>query len=236
MKSIRVGRIAGIGVAALSLAGCLATGGVTSKEGPAMDSVRLEKYDGPKARVAIAEFEDKMSSSSYYRGEYGRGMKDMLTTALFQSNRYIVLERERLAALEAERARRGSKGKIEDADLLVTAAITGFDPGESGMSAGMGGLLGKSMLGGVTGAFKQARVTMDIRVIDVDTGRIIAATSAEGKSTSVGAGLAGYGGPMGGSLKGFQKGPMETAIREMIKASVDFVISNTPSKYYRDNK
>ncbi len=229
-----IGRLGSIAAATMALAGCLATGGVTSTAGPAMDSVRLEKYDGPKARIAIAEFEDKMSSSGHYRGDYGRGMKDMLTTALFQSNRYIVLERERIAALEAERARRGSKGKIEDADLLVTAAITGFDPGESGVSGGLGGLLGKSMLGGVTGGFKQARVTMDIRVIDVDTGRVIAATSAEGKATSVGAGIAGFGGPMGGSLKGFQKGPMEGAIREMIKASVDFIISNTPSTYYRD--
>lgn len=235
MKLVWTGRFAGIAAAVLALSGCLATGGVTSKSGPAMDSVRLEKYDGPKARIAIAEFEDKMHGGGY-RHEYGTGMKDMLTTALFQSNRYIVLERERLAAVEAERARRGSKGKVEDADLLITAAITGFDPGESGVSAGMGGLLGKSMLGGVTGAFKQARVTMDIRVIDVDTGRVIAATSAEGKATSVGAGLAGIGGPMGGSLKGFQKGPMEGAIREMIKASVDFIIENTPSKYYRDNK
>ena len=233
MKSVRLGRFAALGVAAVSLAGCLATGGVTSKSGPAMDSVRLEKYDGPKARVAVAAFEDKMYGGGY-RHEYGRGMRDMLTTALFQSNRYIVLERERIAALEAERARRGSKGKIEDADLLVTAAITGFDPGESGMSGGMGGLLGKNMLGGLTGSFKQARVTMDIRVIDVDTGRIIAATSAEGKATSVGAGVARVGGPMGGALKGFQKGPMEGAIREMIKASVDFIIENTPSRYYRN--
>jgi curli biogenesis system outer membrane secretion channel CsgG len=235
MKSICMGKITAVGVTVLSLAGCLATGGVTSQSGPAMDSVRLEKYDGPKARIAIAEFEDKAGGG--YHHEYGVGMKDMLTTALFQSNRYIVLERERMAALEAERARRGSKGKIEDADLLVTAAITGFDPGESGMAAGVGGLFGRSSaISSLTGSFKQARVAMDIRVIDVDTGRIIAATSAEGKATSVGAGVAGYGGPMGGSLKGFQKGPMEGAIREMIKASVDFIISNTPSRYYRDNK
>jgi len=233
MNSVRVGRFAAVGIVVVSIAGCLATGGVTSKSGPAMDSVRLEKYDGPKARIAVAAFEDKMYGGGY-RHEYGRGMRDMLTTALFQSNRYIVLERERIAALEAERARRGSKGKIEDADLLITAAITGFDPGESGMSAGMGGLLGKKMLGGLTGSFKQARVTMDIRVIDVDTGRIIAATSAEGKATSVGAGVAGIGGPMGGALKGFQKGPMEGAIREMIKASVDFIVENTPSRYYRN--
>ena len=39
---------------------------------------------------------------------------------------------------------------------------------------------------------------------------------------------------MGGALKGFEKGPMEGAIREMIKASVDFIVENTPSRYYRN--
>jgi len=197
-----------------------------------MDSARADAYDGPKARVVVSDFEDKMSSSGHYRGEYGRGMKDMLATALFQSNRYILLERERMAAVEAERARRKPKTEIEDADIIITAAITGFDPGTSGVGGALGGVMG-GMLGGVAGAVKTARVTMDLRVIDVDTGRVIAATSVEGKSTSVGGGLAGVGGPLGGGLTGFAKGPMETAIRDMIRASVDFIAQRTPKNYYR---
>lgn len=218
-------------VAVVSLTACTSAN-VTSSGGPDMDSARAEAYDGPKARVVVSDFEDKMSSSGYYRAEYGRGMKDMLKTALFQSNRYILLERERMAAVEAERARRKPATKIEDADLVITAAITGFDPGTAGGSAGGGGLLG-SMIGGVVGSFKQARVTMDLRVIDVDTGRVIAATSVEGKSTAVGAGLAGVGGSLGAGLGGFAKGPMETAIRQMIQQSVEFINSKTPKTYFR---
>ena len=67
---------------------------VTSPGGPDMDSARAEAYDGPKARIVVADFEDKMSSQGQYRVEYGRGMSDMLKTALFQSNRYVLLERE----------------------------------------------------------------------------------------------------------------------------------------------
>lgn len=206
--------------------------GVQSSGGPDMDSARAEAYDGPKARIVVAAFEDKMSSSGHYRAEYGRGMADMLKTALFQSNRYILLERERLGAVEAERARRKTKAKIEDADIVITGAVTGFDPGTAGGSAGMGGALG-NLLGGVTGTFKQARVTMDLRVIDVDTGRVIAATSVEGKATGVGAGLAGVGGRLGGGLSGFAKGPMEGAIRQMIQESVNFISSRTPKTYFR---
>lgn len=213
------------------LAGCT-TARVQSTGGPDMDSARAEAYDGPKARVVVAQFEDKMSSSGHYRAEYGRGMADMLKTALFQSNRYILLERERMRAVEAERARRKSAIKLEDADLVITAAITGFDPGTAGGSSGVGGALG-SMFGSVVGSFKQARVTMDLRVIDVDTGRVIAATSVEGKATGVGAGLAGVGGSLGGGLSGFAKGPMEGAIRDMIQQSVEFIGSRTPKTYFR---
>ena len=213
------------------LTGCTSAA-VTSGGGSSMDSARADAYDGPKARVVVSDFEDKMSSSGYYRADYGRGMKDMLATALFQSNRYILLERERMAAVEAERARRKPATKIEDADLVITAAITGFDPGVAGGTGGLGGVMG-GMLGSVAGAFKTARVTMDLRVIDVDTGRVIAATSVEGKSTGVGAGLGGVGGQLGGGLGGFAKGPMETAIRDMIRASVDFIAQRTPKNYYR---
>ena len=213
------------------LTGCTSAG-ITSLGGQDMESARAEAYDGPKARIAVADFEDKMSSSGQYRAEFGRGMSDMLTTALVQSSRYIVLEREKLGAVEAERRRRNPNLKIEDADIMVTAAITGFDPGSAGAEGSLSGALG-SKLGGLLGSVKQARVAMDIRLIDVDTGRVIAATSVEGKATGVGAGITGVGGSLGGGLKGFAKGPMEGAIREMIKTSVGFVVSKTPKTYYR---
>jgi hypothetical protein len=44
--------------------------------GPSIGEAQAERYDGPKARIAVADFEDKMSSSGQYRGEYGRGMAD----------------------------------------------------------------------------------------------------------------------------------------------------------------
>ena len=228
-------RTAGMAVMGVMLAawlsGCTSSA-VTSGGGPSMNSARADAYDGPKARIVVSDFEDKMSSSGYYRAEYGRGMSDMLKTALFQTNRYVLLEREKLQAVEAERARRKPAAKLEDADIVITAAITGFDPGASGAGGTLGGAVG-GLLGSVAGAFTTARVTMDIRVIDVDTGRVIAATSVEGKSTGVGAGLAGVGGQLGGGLGGFAKGPMETAIRDMIRTSVDFVVSRTPKTYYR---
>jgi len=117
----------------------------TTEHIPGIAAVQAEAYDGPKARIAVKDFEDKMSSTGVYRAEYGRGMRDMLTTALFQTNRYIVLEREKLEGVIQE-LRSGTSdlhrqeatvplGELEGAELLVTAAVTGFDPGTSGGAA-----------------------------------------------------------------------------------------------------
>lgn len=215
---------------------------VTSGGGPDIESARAEAYDGPKARIAVAEFEDKMSSSGAYREEYGRGMSDMLTTALFQSNRYIVLERQKLRAVMAEQnlgatgrikqETAAQIGEVEGAELLVMGAITGFDPGTSGVGVGLGGLFGGT-LGGLMGGVKTARVAMDLRVVDVNTGRIVSATSTEATASSFAGGIGGIGGDLGGGLAGFAKTPMESAIRAAIQKAVDFVVERTPQQYYR---
>ncbi|MFZ5877663.1 MAG: CsgG/HfaB family protein [Nitrospirota bacterium] len=232
-----------MGVLALAGLAACATAKVTSSGGQDMASAQMEAYNGPKARIAVADFEDKMSSSGQYRAEYGRGMSDMLTNALFQSNRYIVLEREKLEAVIAEQNLGASGrvkketaaaiGEIEGADLLVTAAITGFDPGASGGSGSMAGIPGGDLLGAFTGSFKKAHVAMDLRVVDTRTARVLAATSVQGSATAFGAGGLGIGGQMSGGLGGFSKTPMETAIRLMINESVKFIAAQTPQEFYR---
>lgn len=218
---------------------------VTSSGGQDMVSAQMEAYDGPKARIAVADFEDKMSSSGQYRGEYGRGMSDMLTTALFHTNRYIVLEREKIQAVIVEgilgasglvkKETAAAIGEIEGAELLITAAITGFDPGAAGGEGILGGILGRdigSKLGGLTGGFKKAHVAMDLRVIDTRTARVIAATSVEGSARSFSLGGTITGLSMGSGLSGFSKTPMEAAIRDMIGKSVEYIVAQTPQTYY----
>lgn len=230
--------------AALGLTACaMDSARVTSSGGPDIASAQAESYNGPKARIAVNDFEDKMSSSGFYNAAYGRGMSDMLTTALFQSNRYIVLEREKVEAVLAEqnlgasgRVKKGTAaavGQIEGAELLITAAITGFDPGVAGKEGNLGNL-GSSLgaLGSLLPeafAYKKAHVAMDLRVVDTGTARIVAATSVEGSASgfsTVGSGM------LAGSLGSFSKTPMETAIREMIRKAVAFVVAQTPQSYY----
>jgi curli biogenesis system outer membrane secretion channel CsgG len=71
---------------------------------------------------------------------------------------------------------------------------------------------------------------MDLRGVDTGSARVVAATSVEGSASgysTVGSGM------LGGSLSSFSKTPMETAIREMIRKAVAFVVAQTPQSYYR---
>ena len=79
----------------------------------------------------------------------GDGMADMLTTALVNSGRYIVLERESLDTVLTEQDLGASGrirsdtaaaiGEIEGAELLIVAAVTEFDGNSGGTSGSIGG-------------------------------------------------------------------------------------------------
>jgi curli biogenesis system outer membrane secretion channel CsgG len=99
-----------VGVAEGQLFGPKAT--VTSPDGRSIEEAQAEAYDGPKARVAVSRFTDK-TGKGRCPPAIGDGMADMLATALFHSNRYIVLERLQVADVlrESRRARRRPSGR-----------------------------------------------------------------------------------------------------------------------------
>jgi curli biogenesis system outer membrane secretion channel CsgG len=230
------------------------------------EEMQLPPYSGPKAKVAVAKFEWKVGGSSSttkisgFGGQeytvtheqntgYMTGLKDMLTTAMVQSKRYRVLERMNVDALKQEMELTGQgysdksgikKGGIKGADLLIMAAITGWDPATSGAGGGLGGgVLGKAsaLFGAARGAYKKSSMAMDIRIVDTSTSEVLAATrvEGEGKSVDIGGGLlalTGSGG-MGGGLGGFAKTPMEKAIRTCIYNAVKYIAENTPQQYMK---
>jgi curli biogenesis system outer membrane secretion channel CsgG len=233
------------GAAQAQLFGPKAT--VTNPEGPSIDQAQGEAYDGPKARVAVSQFKDK-TGKGWWTGAIGDGMADMLSTALFHSNRYIVLERQQVSDVLREqdlgaagRIQKGTEapiGQIEGAELLITGAVTEFEGAASGGGGGIGGIGGTAgrVLGGIAGGVKKAHMAIDMRVIDTRTSRIVAATSVEGEATdfALGGALAGAGsgGALGGALGGWSKTPTEKALRLCIQEAVKFIVSKTPPTYY----
>jgi curli biogenesis system outer membrane secretion channel CsgG len=219
---------------------------VTTPGGPSIEEAQQEAYDGPKARIAVSRFTDK-TGKGWWTGAIGDGMADMTATALFHTNRYIVLERQALGDVLKEqdlgasgRIKRGSEapiGEIEGAELLITGAVTEFEGAASGVGGGLGGFGGVGrILGGIAGGVKNAHMAIDVRVIDTKTSRIVAATSVEGEASdfNLGVALAGPvgGGALGGALGGWSKTPTEKALRICIQEAVKFIASKTPQTYY----
>jgi curli biogenesis system outer membrane secretion channel CsgG len=213
---------------------------VTSGGGPSIQQAQQEAYNSSKARITVSRFTDK-TAKGWWTGQIGDGMAEMLATALFNTNRYIVLERQTLQDVLAEqdlgasgRVRRDTAaplGQIEGAELLVIGAVTEFEPGSSGIGGGIGGG-SSSIAGGILGGIKRSHIAIDLRVIDAKTSRLVAATTVEGTATDI-AGLAGLaGGHLAGGLGGWHKQPIEKALRIAIGTGVDFIVSQTPSQYY----
>ncbi len=232
------------------LAGCPATTGTTTnvRQGSSQSiaDAQAEAYNGPKARIAVSRFENKASDArNWWNPQLGDGMADMLTTALFNSNRFIVLERQSLDDVIYEqdlgasgRVRQDTAaaiGEIEGAELLVVAAVTEFEGNAGGTQGGLGGF-GGGVLGAITGGSRSAHMAIDLRIIDARTSRILAATSVEGtaRDFNLGGALGGYTGSvgLGGALAGWKNTPREKALRDVIEKSVDYVITKTPSNYY----
>lgn len=224
---------------------------------------QLPPYSGPKARVAVARFDWKVGASgssqttitgvgsqpitiTHEHSGYMAGLRDMLTTTLVQSKRYRVLERQDFGALASEMALGESgyadkkstvkKGSVKGADLLIVAAVTGWEPGTSGTK---GGILGGKWdaIAGIAGAYRKSSMAMDIRIIDVATSEVLAATRVEGEASDVNMGaLAGgiFGSTaLGGGLSNYAKTPMEKAIRTCIYEATKYIIENTPKNYYK---
>jgi curli biogenesis system outer membrane secretion channel CsgG len=249
IAGIRSAVMAGVFLlASVILSGCVSTepkATVTSGQGsPSIQEVQAEAYNGPKARIAVARFKDK-TGKGWWTGQIGDGMADQLTTALFNTGRYIVLERQTLSDVLQEqdlgasgRIRQDTAapiGQIEGAELLIVGAVTEFEGNASGARGGIGGI-GRGIFGGIVGGFKKAHMAIDLRVIDTRTSRIVAATSVEGEATDVnmGALLGGWGsaGALAGGLSGWKNTPIEKALRICIKKAVEFIVSKTPQRYY----
>ena len=210
--------------------------------GPSVAEVTT--YQGPKARIAVARFE--MKAAQGYN-EIGTGMSDMLVDSLFQSNRFIVLERgeglsdikEELALSESgytEKGKAAEKGTLEGADILLTGAITAFEPNAEG--AGGGGL-GITIFGGlgIGGKTKKAYIAANIRMVDVRTGRVISSAKVEGQASDFKFGVIGgavVGGVvLAGGFEKYKNTPMEKAVAVMLDNAIKEIVKSVPEDYYR---
>lgn len=131
-----------------------------------------------KPRVAVISFENS-SSWTWWGDNLGQAAADELTTQLFQSGEFSVIERAQIAAILAEQDL-GASGRVTQstaaqigqllgAQLLLTGSITQFSIERR--SAGFAG---------IGGSYSNAESKLDIRMIDTNTGEILFAEEGEG--------------------------------------------------------
>lgn len=228
--------------AMLVFAGCALTPQVSNNPDPYAQEGQPPTYNGPKARIAVVQFVDKTGKGKVTNA-IGDGMAEMLATLLFQSNRYLVLDRQTITQVQEERQRMAAGDgrqhaaaplpQGDGADLLLAGAVTAFEPEAEGGegSVGKGVLPTSGFIKDLAGSFKQAHLAVDIRLIDTRTSQLVAATSVSGKATDLG--LATSGGHREWAWKGQAKTPIEKAIRATLSQAVQFVITQTPAPYYR---
>jgi len=216
------------------------TARVTQGSGPSIQEAQMERYDGPKARIAVGDFQVKAAGATVGIGD---GLREMLLTSLFNTNRFIVLERQAIQDVMLEqdlgasgRVKRGTAapiGQLEGAELLVYGVVSEFKGDASGMGISIGMPNIPLTLGG---GMKNAQMAIDLRVVETGTGRIVFATRVEGKasdfSSSIGTQLGGGRTTMPVTLGSFNNTPMEKAIRVCIDKAVQFLCTKTPAQYF----
>lgn len=149
---------------------------------------------------------------------FGDGMTDMLTSSLAATGCFDLLDRELLAELAREQQFAGKEVSLQGADMMTTGSITSLSYDKAKSSFG-GGFL--PVVGGFSTSKVTAKIGMDVRVVDVNTGRVTYTKTYSAESGKRSYGFAG-GGLVGGGLLGgghSVKGgiEMEEAAREIIQ-------------------
>jgi curli biogenesis system outer membrane secretion channel CsgG len=194
-----------------------------------------------KKRVAVLDFEygTVRSQAQALFGtdvDVGKGMTDLLVKYLVKDGTYSVIERKALDKILAEQNFSNSDranpmsaakiGKILGVDAIIVGSITQFG-GENKDTkvGGGGGGWGGFGIGGFSHKKSKAIVSVDARVVDIDTAEILAVADGKGESQRESTSLLGGGGNWhgwgGGAVDFGSSNFQETIIGEAVKKAME---------------
>lgn len=162
-----------------------------------------------KRRVAILDFNygTVMSSVQAVFGtnvDIGKGISDLLVNQLVNDGTYRVIERQALDKIlkeqnfsnsdRADTTTAAKIGRVLGVDTIITGDITQFGRDDRNTNVGgNGGRWGSYGLGGVGVHKAKAVVEITARMVDVNTGEILASATGHGESSRGGTNLLGGG-------------------------------------------
>ena len=194
-----------------------------------------------KPRIAVLDFDyaTVMSSSSAMFGsnvDVGKGITDLLVTGLVKDGTFSIIERKALDKIMAEQNFSNSQradptsaaklGKLLGVDAIIVGSITQFgNETKKTNVGGGGGNWGGFGVGGVGHSKSNANVGITARIVNVDTGEIMAVAEGAGTSSRSSTSLLGGGGNWhgwgNGNVDFGSSNFQETIIGEATKMAVD---------------
>ena len=155
----------------------------------------------------------------------GQGIGDMLISALKQTGCFEVLERESMEELKQEVALMGKNIELEAADFLIGGSVTSLTMETTNTNLGLGII---PVLSAVDIKKTRALVGMDIRIIDVNSGKITFTKSYEANNQKSGLGIGAGGGwngvGFGGIFSQLKGTALEEVVRDVVvRATVDII-------------
>jgi curli biogenesis system outer membrane secretion channel CsgG len=194
-----------------------------------------------RPRIAVMEF-DYATVQTYSQAMFGsnvdigKGITDLLITGLVKDGTYSIIERQVLDKLMTEQNFSNSNradptsaaklGKLLGVDAIIVGSITQFgnETKKTGIG-GNGGTFGGFGLGGIGHSNSKANVAITARIVNVDTGEIMAVADGFGQSARSSTSLLGGGGhdwsSGGGNVDFGSSNFQSTIIGEATKAAVD---------------
>ena len=194
-----------------------------------------------KKRVAVLDFEYGTVRSQAQAAfgtdvDVGKGMTNLLVKYLVKDGTYSVIERSAMEKILAEqnfsnsdRANPNSAakiGKLLGVDAIIVGVITQFG-GENKDTkvGGGGGGWGPFGMGGVSHKKSKAIVSVDARMVDIDTAEILGVADGKGESSRESTSLVGGGGGWhgfgGGGVDFGSSDFQETIIGEAVKKAME---------------
>jgi curli biogenesis system outer membrane secretion channel CsgG len=144
----------------------------------------------------------------------GKQVTDLLSKALVESGRYVVLERPDISRVQAESQLTGSKLNLVGVDALIVGSLTEFGRktvGETGF---------------VSSSKRQvAFAKVDLRLVDVTTGHAFFATSGAGEASTETASTFGF-----GSRADYDGTLNDNAIRQAVSEAVNRLSSQLSAR------
>ncbi|MEK7742766.1 MAG: CsgG/HfaB family protein, partial [Elusimicrobiota bacterium] len=179
------------------------------------------KYTGPKRRIGVVDFENK---SAYAQARLGTAASDILVTELAKTEKFVVVERDKLHKIMDEQKLQAS-GAVDSRTAVQVGRLLGLNAIVTGAVSEFGVKTEGSEYLLVQSKRQTAEATVDIRIVDAETGQVLYADSGKGKASS------GKGSVLGlGTRGGYDETLEGKALRAAIVQFTDNIVSQVNKK------